>query len=438
MNLGVTRRPDATSRPRRPAAAFSAIAAALLAAASLAACASLGDDRFLLRKLDASEKANALTEAGIEHYTVRLVQHAEYEAVKEVRAYFAAALRYDPSNARAKQYLDLVDTYLATRLKANVKEADRLLAKKARTRDEDYLMVAAVEKAARLDSQDEDVRRLQGETADLRDALVKEGLALERATVEKITDKTAEDARDRLWVDAYLAAGRVLALDAKDETARAEQARTRTQVEEVFARRLAAVRGLLEQKKFTVSKSQIAEMSELSRRSGGIGDEAVRTGNYELNIRWARWLFDQKEYASADVRVKAALAAQRTAEATTLAKRIADAQAKTPTGVSFEATLKDIDRLIGAGELVAAESRLETLERSTTDTAKLAALDARRERLRAFLPDLYARGLAAYREENFADAIEALETVVGIDVGYEQAADYLEKARSKQRLLEQY
>jgi hypothetical protein len=27
---------------------------------------------------------------------------------------------------------------------------------------------------------------------------------------------------------------------------------------------------------------------------------------------------------------------------------------------------------------------------------------------------------------------------VRIDVGYEQAADYLEKARSKQRLLEQY
>ncbi len=40
--------------------------------------------------------------------------------------------------------------------------------------------------------------------------------------------------------------------------------------------------------------------------------------------------------------------------------------------------------------------------------------------------------------ENFADAIEALETVVRIDVSYEQAADYLEKARSKQRLLEQY
>ncbi|MCX7028549.1 MAG: hypothetical protein NTU62_00315 [Spirochaetes bacterium] len=422
----------------RPIGAFAAVLAAILAAASLASCASLGDDLFLLGKLDDPAKANALTEAGIEQYTVRLVQHAEYEAVKEVRRYFDAALRYDPSNAQAKQYLDLVDTYLVTRLKANVKEADRLLAKKSRTRDEDYLMVVAVGKAARLDAQNEDVRRLQRETVDLRDALVKEGIALERATVEKITDKTTDDARDRLWIDAYLAAGRVLALDAKNEAALDEQARIRKQIEEAFARRLAAVRGLLGELKFTVSKAEIAEMSELSRRSGGLGDEAVRTAVYELNERWARWLYDQKEYASADVRVKAALAAQRTADATTLQKRISDALAKTETGVSFETALKDIDRLIGAGELVAAQNRLETLERSTTDKAKLAELDARRERIRGFLTDLYARGLAAYRVENFADAIESLETVVRIDVGYEQAADYLEKARSKQRLLEQY
>jgi hypothetical protein len=421
--------------PHRSVVVF---ASALAAALSLAQCASTGDDRFLLAKLDDQAKANALTAAGIEQYTVRLVQRTEYEAVKEVRAYFDVALRYDPSNARAKQYLDLVDTYLATRLKANVREADRLLAKKARTRDEDYLMVVAAAKAARLDDQNEDVRRLLGETASLRDALVKEGLALERATVEKITDKTPDDARDRLWVDAYRAAGRVLALDARNDAALAEQARTRRRLEEAFERRASAVRGLLGDLKFTASKAEIAEMSDLSRRSGGLGEASVRAATYELNLRWAHWLYDQREYASADVRVKAALAVQRSADATALAKRIGEALAKTATGVSFDASLKDIDRLVGAGELVAAQNRLEALERSTTEKARLGELDARRERIRGFLADLYARGLAAYREENFAEAIESLETVVRIDVGYEQAADYLEKARSKQRLLEQY
>lgn len=428
----------ATVRPR-PAARAVAFIAVALTAALLAACVTLSDDdSFLLAALDGPAKANALTEAGIAQYTVRLVQHAEYEAVKEVRAYFDAALRYDPANARAKQYLDLVDSYLVTRLKANLKEADRLLAKKGRTRDEDYLMAVAVQRSARLDPRNEDVLRLQGETSALRDALVKEILGLERSTVDKITDKTPDDTRDRLWIDAYLAAARVLALDPRNGTALDEQARTRGEIQKAFARRLAAVRALLDGLKFTASKAEIAEMSELSRRSGGLGDETVRTGTYELNFRWARWLFDQKEYASADVRVKAALAVRRTSEATALAKRIADAQAATASGSTFETSLKDVDRLIGAGELSAAQARLEALERTTAENAKLQQLDARRERIRAFLPELYARGLAAYREENFADAIEALETVVRIDVGYEQAADYLEKARSKQRLLEQY
>jgi hypothetical protein len=419
-------------------AAYAVIATAL-AAALLTSCVTVsGDDAFLLAALGGPAKANALTDEGIAQYNVRLVQRAEYEAVKEVRAYFDAALRYDPDNARAKQYLDLVDTYLVTRLKSNVKDADRLLAKKVRTRDEDWLLAVAVQRSVRLDPQNEDVRRLQAETATLCDALVKEGIALERATVDKITDKTPDDARDRLWIDAHIAAGRVLALDARNDTALAEQARTRAEIQKAFARRLAGVRAMIDGLKFTASKAEIVEMSELSRRSAGLGDEAVRTGTYELNYRWARWLFDQKDYASADVRVKAALAVRRTSDATALAKRIADAQVTTATGATFDTALKDVDRLIGAGELAAAQARLEALERSTAESAKLAQLDTRRERVRSFLPDLYARGLAAYREEDFAGAIEALETVVRIDVGYEQAADYLEKARSKQRLLEQY
>lgn len=444
MNRVAPRRNPRRGRPphghprRCPARAFAAALAAVLAAGSLASCATLGDELFLLRRLDHAAKANALTNAGIEQYTVRLVQHAEYEAVKEIRAYFAAALRFDPSNARARQYLELVDTYLATRLSANVKEAERLLAKKARTRDEDWLMVAAVAKAARLDGQNEDVRRLQRETADLRDALVKEELALERATVDKIPAASSADARDRLWIDAYLAALRVLSVDARNEAALGERERTRAEIGEAFERRLGEVRALLDQLKFTASKAQIAEMSELSRRSGGLGDETVRTASYELNYRWGRWLFEQRDYASADVRVKAALALRRTSEATSLEKRIADAMAAAATGVSFENALKDVDRLIGAGELVAARNRLAALERTATDATQARQLEAWRERIRSFLPELYARGLAAYRAENFGDAIEALETVVGIDVHYEQAADYLEKARSKQRLLEQY
>jgi hypothetical protein len=43
----------------------------------------------------------------------------------------------------------------------------------------------------------------------------------------------------------------------------------------------------------------------------------------------------------------------------------------------------------------------------------------------------------AYRDEDFKTAIELLQTVVGVQVDYEQASDYLDKAKSKQKVLDQ-
>jgi hypothetical protein len=54
------------------------------------------------------------------------------------------------------------------------------------------------------------------------------------------------------------------------------------------------------------------------------------------------------------------------------------------------------------------------------------------------LKDLYDRGVQSYRDEDFKTAIELLQTVVGVQVDYEQAGDYLDKAKSKQKLLDQY
>ena len=49
---------------------------------------------------------------------------------------------------------------------------------------------------------------------------------------------------------------------------------------------------------------------------------------------------------------------------------------------------------------------------------------------------MYQRAINHYREEDFKKAIELFETIVAIDANYEQAADYLEKAKSKQEFLE--
>jgi hypothetical protein len=65
-------------------------------------------------------------------------------------------------------------------------------------------------------------------------------------------------------------------------------------------------------------------------------------------------------------------------------------------------------------------------------------LDDRNEKIIESLKDLYDKGVDAYRSEDFKTAIDLLQTVVAIQVDYEQASDYLDKARSKQKLLDQY
>jgi hypothetical protein len=163
----------------------------------------------------------------------------------------------------------------------------------------------------------------------------------------------------------------------------------------------------------------------------------VRTASYSLNYSWAKSLYAQKDYNTADVRVDAALAVKRTDEAAALKKQIAAVKAKVDAGVSFDASLQEVDRLIAADELVSADRKIDSLARVTTDQAKVASLDDRRQTITDKLKDVYDRGVQAYRDEDFKEAIDLLKTVVGIQVDYEQASDYLDKAKSKQKVLDQ-
>lgn len=435
------RRPSGAARPGWTLtpwlSAFLALAVASCATAPASRVLS-EPERFLVEKLDEAAKARALTEAGIEQYTIHLVRRSEYEQIGAVRAYFATALSFDPANTRAQQYLSLVDSYRTTNLRSSVKEADQLLAKKDRSEAESLRLSLAVQKAVKLDPEDQDVRRLQKDTEGIRAALVQSLLAREQATLAKVAADTPEDNRDRLMIDAYLSANSALSVDPKSSAAQSEQSRLKGEVAKAGDRRLEATRKLVDQGKFTAARSEIAEMEELNRRSGGVLESSVRTATYELDFRWAKWLFERKDYASASVKVDAALAARRTGEAATLKQKITDARKSSEAGENFDAGLKDVDRLIADGELVAAWRELDRLDETTKDKASKAQLAERGTKVRSFLPALYQDGLARYREEKFKEAIESLDAVVQIDVDYEQAADYLEKARAKQRLIEQF
>ncbi len=406
--------------------------------ALLVGCSSLGDNRFLLKNLDEKAKAKALIDAGIVQYQVRLVRKAEYAATDEIKEYFVVALRFDPASALAKKYLALVTNYREVKLQASLKEAARFAQKPKRTEEETYLLCLAVQKAVRIDPANPAVQRLLGDTTQVRNALVDGYLARGKASMDKIDDKTPDAAREKLSIEAFQNVSRACTADPQSVAAQNVKSSLRSEVSRIAAARLESAQKLIASQRFADAKAQISLLNDLNRKLDNSFESEVRDASYTLNYRWAKALFDQKEYAQGEVKADAALAVKRTDEAAALKKRISELRAQTETNTSFEAALQDIDRLIAKGELIAAQRKIDSLAKTAKGEAKLASLDDRGEKVSANLKDLYDRAVAAYRDEDFKAAIELLEIVVAIDEGYELAADYLDKAQSKQKLLEQF
>ncbi len=413
-------------------------AAVLLFLLLAAGCATVGDDRFLLESLDDPSKARALTSAGIEKYELYLVRRAEYDRIDEVRELFAVALRYDPTNALARKYLDLVTRYKDTNLAASLTEASALARKAKRSDEETYRMSVAAQKAARIDASNPDVQALLAATAGARSAFVEASLTRARQASDRIDGKTTGTAREKLTLEAFQHVSRALAADPRSQSAREQKAALRASISQIVEQRLAGVQKLIAAQSFADAKAQIAVLADLNRKLEGSFDAEVRAATYTLNYRWARALSDQREYEQAEVRVEAALAVKKTEEASALKKRIAELRTREGTAASFEAALQDIDRLIARGEWLAAQRRIDAVSQGLTGAARLASLDERTANIRGNLERLYGQAVDAYRAEDFETAVELLETVVAIDESYEQAADYLDKAKAKQKLLEQF
>jgi len=395
------------------------------------------NDSFLLKNLDDQSKAQALTNEGIQEYDLHLNHRQEFDQIPRIREFFSVALSYDPNNTQAQQYLTLIDNFKSQKLQANLNSATKFLAKAKRTDDDNYSLFVSLQTAARIDPADPQVKKMMGDTSQDRSKLVDTYLAKSKAALSGITDKIADAAREKQYTDAFQSANKAADVDPQSSAAQNQVKAVKVELTKIVANRTAAIQELIAASKFAEARTQVSALNDLNRKTDNSFDADVRGASYTLNYSWAKALYAQKDYSTADVRVDAALAVKRSDEASALKRQIAAVKTKADASVSFDATLKDIDRLIASEELVSAHRKIDTLAKVTTDQTKLGTLDDRRQTITGKLKDIYDKGVQAYRDEDFKTAIELLQTVVGVQVDYEQAGDYLDKARSKQKVLDQ-
>jgi hypothetical protein len=395
------------------------------------------NDSFLLKNLDDQSKAQALTNAGIQEFDLHLNHRQEFDQIPRIRQFFSVALAYDPTNTQAQQYLTLVDSFKSQKLQTNLNSATKALAKAKRTDDDNYALYVSLQTAARIDPADPNVKKMLGDTSQDRSKLVDSYVAKSKALIASINPSTPDAAREKAYLDAYSSASKALDVDPKNAAAQGQANSIKGEFTKIISLHTAAIQKSIAASKFTDARTQISALNDLNRKTGNAFDADVRDASYSLNYSWAKALFGQKDYGTADVRVDAALAVKRTDEASALKKQIGALKTKVDTSISFDAALQDIDRLITSDELVSAHRKIDILAKATTDQAKLSTLDDRRQAITGKLKDIYDKGVAAYQDEDFKTAIELLQTVVGVQVDYEQAGDYLDKARSKQKVLDQ-
>ena len=403
----------------------------------VAGCTSVADEKFL-NQLGDPAKARVVTEEGIALYQLALIKRAEYQRVGEVRRYFEVALRFDPNSRQAQAYLELVDSYRTAETRKRLREAESLLKKSKRSQQEDYALCLAVARAGQLAPEDDEVAALRRQTAETRGTLVSLYLANGRQARSKAKTESVVNAREKLYIEAFASFNRALAVEPQNSAAQTEKNSLATAGKAIVSEHLEGAKLLAAKGKFAEARKEAALVEDLNRRLGHPFDGEVVELSYSLNYRWARSLFERRDYPAALVRANAALAVRKTEEAAALRGRILQARQKSQSGLSYEGALGEADRLLAEGDLAGAYSRLDSLVRGTKDRARLAALETRLEKVRAQVPALYEKALGFYRAEDFQKAVELLETVVAIDVEYEQAAGYLDKARIKQKLLEQY
>ena len=414
---------------------------ACLVASMFLGCTSLSNSLFVVQKLDDQSKSRALTEAGVEQYEIHVVRKAEYDKIPAIRNYFIVALRYDPNNSRAQQYLaivDVVDYYKNAQLKQNLMAASRGLQKPSRTDDENCAIFVSLQTAARIDPGNAEARKMLNDTASLRSALLSSYLAKAKAATDRLDDKTPEAVTEKQYAEAFQLADRALAIEPGNFDARNQRNMACSELAKLVTRRIALAQKAIAAGNFADARTQVSALSDLNRLVDNRFDTEVREVTYSLNYKWAVSLYNKKDYTTADVKNEAALAALKTDEARVLRRKIADQKATLVTMVSFGASLQDIDNLIAAGELVAAHRKVNSLAKVTRDPATMQQLDSRNDKIISSLKDLYDKGVEAYCNEDFKTAIDLLQTVVAIQVDYGQASDYLDKARSKQKLLDQY
>jgi hypothetical protein len=423
--------------PKAAQRLFTAFAVLLLA--FFTGCGTfIGDAFYFNGTVTNQEKSRILTDKAIGLYKTEIEVRENYARLPDIREMLTAALRFDPANARADEYLGKIGTYRSDKVKERIKAIENLKAKKALSDEDQFLVAFYSQKLYELDPDDANVRAIRDGNREARESLVRKYMAEGAKLRGQIKPGDPDDVKQMLALQALDQYERTLRIDPESGQVREAIAGIRAELAMYFGKKADLFAAKVKVRDYPAAASVLQELTALNAKLDKIHDGDLRDMTYALNYPWAAALLSQNQYFPADQKIKAALAANRTQEALALKAKVDYAMKTVGQEQFFNDTLKDLDSLLNQGSLVQANNRLQVLYAQFADQAKVRLLDQRKSRLQSGLPDMYSQAVQYFNAEDFKKSVELFDVIVQVNPDYEQAKSYLENARSKQALLENY
>ncbi|MBN2532080.1 MAG: hypothetical protein JXB88_04265 [Spirochaetales bacterium] len=400
-------------------------------------CTSLPlDSLFLVNNLDNEEKSNVISEKGIKLYKAELESQENYQKLTEIKEYFIVALRFNPQNEKAEEYLGKINNFAIAKVEEKLVIAQKLFKKEKRSEEEDFTLIYAVRKAYELDPENEEVIRLKKETAGLTEKLAAKYMNQAEAELKKMKEDDSLLSKSKISLNAYDNCVKVLKIDPGNKQAESDKKEIESNLEVIIKGLLKDAKENLAKNDFKGTESFLNACKEINRKLDAGYDGDIAGLSYDLYYKWANTLLAKKDYNGAEAKIKAALRAKRTDEAVALKNKISRITQDTEFANSFKKWLEEIDALIAKKDLIAAYDKIQSILSKTDDKNRIKELKAREEKVRNELAGIYESALKFYKQENYKEAIKLLKLIVHIDAHYQQAGDYLEKAESRQELLD--
>lgn len=310
--------------------------------------------------------------------------------------------------------------------------------KKNRSEADEYVMCLAMEMARELDPKNADIKKLVAELKPVRVKLVKNYNSEGKAHLLSLKEDSSDDIKVKTYLAALSRYNNSLSIEPANFEAAIRKYTIYCELKSLINNRISSGNDDKKAGNFIKAEKQLAWINDINAKTEHKFDKAVDRFEYDLNLQWAASLLEADKPAQAEAKINKAITISHTSEAMNIRLQILNMRSIPNTEQGFEQGLAAADKLIAAGNLPGADSKIAVLSEIADTTARKNQLTRRLNKIKVAVGKLYKEGVQAFRNEDYGKAVDLFLAIITIDKNYKQAGDYLDKSRSKLKLLEQY